>query len=81
MSTETMGEILKINPRYSQSSDAWKTPFSRFDDTTKNHAAVAVVLELIKADVSSSSNVSMLSTHLNNLPLYTEQVLAVLNEQ
>lgn len=78
---ESMGSILKIEPIFSSNSRAWKTSYSKFEPEQKRHAAAAVALELIKADISAPSNRSGtdLGYHIESLPKYIELITKALD--
>ncbi|MDF4731696.1 hypothetical protein [Vibrio parahaemolyticus] len=82
MSNEYMGDILKTIPHWDKANKKWRTEYSTLTDTEKKHAAASVVLELIKADISATSQRTgtRLDEHLSNLPKYISQVIVALEE-
>ncbi len=57
----------------------YSTPYSNYSEDIKRQVATTAVLELIKAEVSSSSDSGdRLFVHLKHLDTYVEQVMATL---
>ncbi|EGQ7738122.1 hypothetical protein P3576_14275 [Vibrio parahaemolyticus] len=73
-------DILGTGPHLDRGK--WSNVYQTLDDTSKHQAAVTVALELIKADVSASTQRtgSKLDAHLNNLGDYVQKIKAELDK-